>query len=411
MALQALAIDSAIEKAAFRFATARLNSGRSEDLLSSPESSFLENIRENQREKILDKISKVKEESNGLYHYQSICKEAYVNGYVDTWHSDFFSSSIEVFETETMGRGVRAKVDLPEGTLLMASKAFTSDISHRYDTFELLKEKTVAKVQSLPDDSDLKTEFFKLHSGRSLDQNATPSSSNYLIPLILKLNAFSMFIDSNKHGCALWLKPSLVNHSCLPNSCQRTIGDFMFIFTTTSVKAGDQFYISYVDLFLPHDERRPQLQRVFGFDCQCPRCTLFMNDEKLLETELLCIQAERTYSKTGNIKSLNKIISKDSRKKLIDNALSSPIELKYSLMQLVGVHLSSTQEEPRALVSLLETHCALSHQIGKSNVLSVSHPFSTHEIALLNLYVLGVVSNRDSRVINLATNLKKSSLD
>eukprot|EP00798_Chlamydomonas_sp_ICE-L_P005546 gene5546-4181_t len=84
----------------------------------------------------------------------------------------------------------------------------------------------------------------------------------------------SMF-NSVKTATGLWIRPSLFNHSCLPNSTYFNVGDVMFISTTRDVEAGEELRLSYLDPMEPFEERTRTLagwNSGNGFECDCARC-------------------------------------------------------------------------------------------------------------------------------------------
>ncbi len=52
---------------------------------------------------------------------------------------------------------------------------------------------------------------------------------------------------NNALGRAVWIQPSLINHSCAPNVDVAIIGNFIFLRTTRDVAAGEELCIAYCD--------------------------------------------------------------------------------------------------------------------------------------------------------------------
>lgn len=71
----------------------------------------------------------------------------------------------------------------------------------------------------------------------------------------------------------LWLLPSLINHSCLPNSSRLDVGRAMFIHASKPIERGEEITISYFDTLLPLPQRQSWCEN-WGFKCKCKRCVL-----------------------------------------------------------------------------------------------------------------------------------------
>ena len=75
-------------------------------------------------------------------------------------------------------------------------------------------------------------------------------------------------------GYALYLGPSILDHSCKPTAEVRFLGSRIEVKCKTVRSTTDlrQISISYIDKNLGRDERRRILQKHFHFDCLCVRC-------------------------------------------------------------------------------------------------------------------------------------------
>jgi len=71
----------------------------------------------------------------------------------------------------------------------------------------------------------------------------------------------------------LWLLPSLINHSCLPNSSRLDVGSAIFIHASKPIERGEEITISYFDTLLPLPQRQAR-SKSWGFKCKCRRCFL-----------------------------------------------------------------------------------------------------------------------------------------
>ncbi|GLJ25762.1 hypothetical protein SUGI_0493220 [Cryptomeria japonica] len=85
----------------------------------------------------------------------------------------------------------------------------------------------------------------------------------------------------------LWLLPSFINHSCLPNATRLHVGKTMFLHAAKPIKKREEITISYFDALLPQS-RREKICGSWGFECKCRRCGL----EKSLSTALESLNAQ-----------------------------------------------------------------------------------------------------------------------
>lgn len=72
---------------------------------------------------------------------------------------------------------------------------------------------------------------------------------------------------------ALWLLPSFINHSCLPNSNWLDVGTAMFIYASKPIERGEEITIPYFDVLVPLPQRQAEFEN-WGFNCKCRRCIL-----------------------------------------------------------------------------------------------------------------------------------------
>lgn len=73
--------------------------------------------------------------------------------------------------------------------------------------------------------------------------------------------------------CGIWMAPSFINHSCIPNCAMMLVGDVAFVVAARKLQLGSQVTVAYFDIFRPLHERRESMQR-WDFECRCKRCEL-----------------------------------------------------------------------------------------------------------------------------------------
>ena len=278
-------------------------------------------------------------ESQGDFDEQALVCEAQQEPdcRISRKHPDFFASDLIGIEAAgcSGGRGIIAKSDLPADTLLMATRAFCSttssdqiDSAHLYAldpyrrTYDTGRKAALAPraLQSLLQMTEAeRIPFFSLTSG---PMEAGPDDAAALnvqrIKLILKYNCFGredyahsevseacqrievsskvgrlitaeewreLGGSSRASGCGLWILPSLINHSCCPNTRINIIGDFMFVRNMRPVAKGEEISVSYVDINLPMAERAAKISAGWGFTCACERCQLCRARPEIVEME------------------------------------------------------------------------------------------------------------------------------
>ena len=290
----------------------------------------------------------IREQQHGEYDFAALRQEASAPGAgLSRRHADYEHPSIAVVQTETKGRGVVAQGSIPEGTLVMAAQALCFEAtkhdtlttvvssSHRLDlnSNANILPHVVQELLVHPEKGD---ELYSLSGGR--DFPPSPSHSYHTpgavdvprIRAILSNNWFGshgsrrteaiqsledsrwrlntgQFLPPDqagremserkerlggthrfKEGAGLWVRPSLFNHSCLPNCTYTALGDFMFVFTTCAVKDGDELCIPYTCPDDTWEERKKTFEGWNdgeGFACKCQRCVSARASPTLLKRE------------------------------------------------------------------------------------------------------------------------------
>ncbi|XP_064395293.1 histone-lysine N-methyltransferase SMYD3-like [Halichondria panicea] len=87
-------------------------------------------------------------------------------------------------------------------------------------------------------------------------------------------NAFSMTAaeDFNDMGVAVYSAPSLLNHSCRPNTLPLYYGRQLVLKAITDIGPDEQLFITYTDTLQLLSERQRELQKGYNFTCACERC-------------------------------------------------------------------------------------------------------------------------------------------
>ncbi|KAH7371188.1 hypothetical protein BKA66DRAFT_424557 [Pyrenochaeta sp. MPI-SDFR-AT-0127] len=86
--------------------------------------------------------------------------------------------------------------------------------------------------------------------------------------IIFRTNAYNT-------GSEIGLFPKIarINHSCRPNTSYHWSEKLnkRIVYASRKIKAGEEFFVSYIPLLLTRDERQKHLDR-YGFKCHCEAC-------------------------------------------------------------------------------------------------------------------------------------------
>ena len=80
--------------------------------------------------------------------------------------------------------------------------------------------------------------------------------------------------DEEKVGWALYLGPSILDHSCVPSAEVDFCGKRILVKSKVNMVDINlrKIFISYIDIGAPTDVRRNRLKKYYHFDCFCERC-------------------------------------------------------------------------------------------------------------------------------------------
>ena len=138
-------------------------------------------------------------------------------------------------------------------------------------------------------------DFFILYNGENLKLNYEERArilpddllsllNIELIENIFKFNKFCSlryFSTLNKMGVGLWKYLSLFNHSCLPNTINLGIGDFIIVKANRQIKKGEEINLSYETNSKHYTRRKKLLKNIYNFECDCSLCKIEkLNREK-----------------------------------------------------------------------------------------------------------------------------------
>ena len=78
--------------------------------------------------------------------------------------------------------------------------------------------------------------------------------------------------DLSSVGVGLYSAPSMLNHSCRPNTLPLFIGEQLLLKAVRDIGLGEQLFITYTDTLQLLSEHQTKLQSTYNFTCACERC-------------------------------------------------------------------------------------------------------------------------------------------
>jgi len=262
---------------------------------------------------------RIKEQETGSYDWKSLkaIANASPTKAIRFDVADYFNTeAVEIRQiSKEKGRGVFAKHDIPPGTLLLVSKAFSTCFVAEVNNVNIcqlyLKTRGINRTSQVQlitnvmhkvlECPSLGSSLYQLWSGGYKEIFHSPSDTDECnknidfdyIYHICKYNSFStatadslkdaMGMEGNSKmnlassetddGSGLWINSSFFNHSCIPNTTSWTFGDLMVIMCSRYTKAGEEVTVSYVSTDKNLRDRQ-EVMKSFNFICQCELCTM-----------------------------------------------------------------------------------------------------------------------------------------
>jgi hypothetical protein len=184
---------------------------------------------------------------------------------------------VEIRDIPQKGRGLCLTTDIPEGTLLLASKALAINaiISSPDDATRDLINKVIHTIRRNPNRSFELYELYAGHSARPVLEAGVIDPGR--IERIVCLNALptsnEFDLDPAQDHMApaigLWMLPSFVNHSCACNAIRVIYGDVQMIRALKDLQAGDEILVNYAH---PKVDRWIYLRDAWQIKCNCAWC-------------------------------------------------------------------------------------------------------------------------------------------
>ncbi|XP_074309708.1 methyltransferase FGSG_00040 [Silene latifolia] len=216
-----------------------------------------------------------------------------------------FVGCVEIKRSEISGRGLFSTKNVDVGSLILVTKSVATERcilpnkGNFGETAQLIMwENFIAKVNEsatkclktrhligllstgeneddleIPEISEFKAESL---GGKDIDSKKVEMEK---ILSVLDVNSLvedavsAKVLGKNRdyYGVGLWLIPSFINHSCVPNVRRLHIGDYVIVLASREVKAGEEFTVGYYDVLSPLNKRK-EMAKSWGFQCRCKRC-------------------------------------------------------------------------------------------------------------------------------------------
>lgn len=192
-------------------------------------------------------------------------------------------------------------------------------------------------------------------------------------------NGFTLTHMCEEIGAAVFISPSIFNHSCSPNAIHLTIGTTVYIRAIADIDTSkESIFVNYIDPMQPRQARQSELLKDYYFECKCTKC-LDTNTEASLES-IVCPQCQGNFVK----RDINDFICLDCHNQKVDMAyVASCEESVAKIAQLCNEALKKTNTNINTLRDFVESSSKL---LTKRNV----------NLAMLKYTLYSVVSEKGS---------------
>ena len=99
------------------------------------------------------------------------------------------------------------------------------------------------------------------------------------LPSLTREDAILAYAKYKRNAFSFHMNPGFLfyatklNHSCIPNVKYYPSDNNTMVFETIRpIKANEEVFDSYINSWLPYDERQQLLMKRYGFTCKCEKC-------------------------------------------------------------------------------------------------------------------------------------------
>ena len=217
-------------------------------------------------------------------------------------NGDYINSKIEIGFDPFKGIKIIAKENINKGEYIIAEKAIyccrTHDPNNAFETSTKINTPLhlISQIEQIDILNNLikilkkspldYKEFFILYNGDNLIENYNERLENLpenllsiinidLIEKICRYNKYTSIRNiyyPYKVSTGIWRYFSLFNHSCLPNTINFGIGDFVFVIANRLIKKGEEINILYLSTPKLYNINKNMLKNIYNFECNCLLC-------------------------------------------------------------------------------------------------------------------------------------------
>ncbi len=210
------------------------------------------------------RIKEMQSTQGACYNWISLCRKKLNRDTSPEDCASFCSPQIEIAWIKGKGRGMVAKTDLPLGTLVVVGKAVgmaQSDMEQGFDVvgrkINVLSHAALRSqlIQTVMTNPSLLASLYALSDGKMPSALPLIVNGNPVLPesegevpdwdRIENITTTNAFTCCNGSGSALYLLPSLFNHSPEYNCVSFQAGDLMVIRAGRDIAKGEELTISY----------------------------------------------------------------------------------------------------------------------------------------------------------------------
>lgn len=157
--------------------------------------------------------------------------------------------------------------------------------------------------QDIEKDSERMSQFSQIMFTiqKLVNNNLPPVAEMFDIFCKMTINSFTICDgELNPVGVGIYISPSLIDHSCLPNAVVTFSGKLLCVRALEKIEnpSPDNVRISYIDQLALTPDRQEQLEKQYYFTCLCPRCTTTEMDQTMLSVK--CPSCSRGYKEKQN---------------------------------------------------------------------------------------------------------------
>uniref|UniRef100_A0A915CL16 SET domain-containing protein n=1 Tax=Ditylenchus dipsaci TaxID=166011 RepID=A0A915CL16_9BILA len=231
-----------------------------------------------------------------------------------------YTGPVCIIDVQGKGKGLVASRDLPKGTLLLVSKAFSIAYKDELPNtaffgLNLLTRQVdsasqalnvIRTIQTLKCNPEMAGDLYALFAGNLPRDQKIPADKVIDAARIENICTFNSFSNQNEYDSAsgseeieghstpngLWILPSFINHSCIGNASRTFYGDIMTVYAIKDLKKDEEITFPCVSPLKPYQERLKHFQH-YKFICSCRLCQLDSSDPFYEQREKL---SERCYA-------------------------------------------------------------------------------------------------------------------